>query len=381
MLSNRDLVELIDFRHLLHRHPELSGEERETAQRVANFIEPTRPDTLITGLGGHGVAAVYDSGVPGPALMFRSELDALPIFETSGIAHRSEVPGKGHLCGHDGHSTILLGLARLIDRQRPKRGRVVLLFQPAEETGAGAAAVIADPRFAGIKPDWSFALHNMPGIARGRVSLAEGPVNCASRGLRIVLAGKTSHASVPEAGISPAQAVSKLIAGLDELGPGGALEAGFKLTTITHVRVGEPAFGVAPGHGEVWVTLRAMTDRDMRELLADAETLSAKEAKAAGLGLELSHHDIFQSCENNPDATIHLRAALDAEGVRHDKGVLPMRGSEDFGLFGAHSKSAMFFLGAGETHPMVHNPDFDFPDELIATGVRVFDRVVRSFLG
>ncbi len=165
------------------------------------------------------------------------------------------------------------------------------------------------------------------------------------------------------------------------LAPAAHFKAGFKLTTITHVRVGEPAFGVAPGHGEVWVTLRAMTDRDMRELLADAETLSAKEAKAAGLGLELSHHDIFQSCENNPDATIHLRAALDAEGVRHDKGVLPMRGSEDFGLFGAHSKSAMFFLGAGETHPMVHNPDFDFPDELIATGVRVFDRVVRSFLG
>ena len=154
----------------------------------------------------------------------------------------------------------------------------MLLFQPAEENGAGAAAVIADPKFAGIKPDWSFALHNMPGIRLGHVALDEGPVNCASRGLRIVLTGKTSHASVPEAGVSPAVTLSRLIAGFNALGPGGALEKGFRLATITHARIGEPAFGIAPGEAELWLTLRAMTDEDMAALLGGAMALAETEA-------------------------------------------------------------------------------------------------------
>ena len=380
-LTNSDIIELIEFRHALHRKPELSGEEAETARAVAAFLAPTKPDQVITGLGGHGVDAVYDGAAPGPTVMFRSELDALPIYELGDVPYRSEFSGKGHLCGHDGHSTILTGLARLIARQRPAKGRVVLLFQPAEENGAGAAAVIADPKFDAIRPDWSFSLHNMPGVRLGHVSLDEGPVNCASRGLRIVLTGKTSHASVPEAGVSPAVAISRLIPGLNALGPGGALAPGFRLSTITHVRMGEPAFGIAPGEAELWVTLRAMTDADMQALLDGAEALAGSEAAAAGLRLDLSHHDIFAACDNNREATAELRRALDAEGIGHDRGVLPMRGSEDFGLFGSLSRSAMFFLGAGETHPMCHNPDFDFPDALIEPGVRVFHRVLRNLLG
>jgi amidohydrolase len=194
------------------------------------------------------------------------------------MPHKSEVPGKGHLCGHDGHSTILLGFARLIARQRPKRGRVVLLFQPAEENGAGAAAVLADPRFESIRPDWSFSLHNIPGLPLFHVSLAPGPVNCASRGLRIVLSGRTSHASTPEAGISPATALSQIIPGLMALGPGGPLTEDFKLATVVHAKLGEPAFGVAPGNAEIWVTLRAMTDDGMASLLAAAEDLARRKA-------------------------------------------------------------------------------------------------------
>lgn len=142
----------------------------------------------------------------------------------------------------------------------------------------------------------------------------------------------------------------------------------------------EPAFGIAPGEAELWVTLRAMTDEDMAGLLDGAMTLAATEADAAWLKLELSHYDIFAACANDPEATAQLRAALNAEGIGHDSGGLPMRGSEDFGLFGGVSKSAMFFLGAGEDHPMCHNPDFDFPDALIEPGVQVFDRVLRNLL-
>ena len=134
--------DLIALRHALHRQPELSGAEAGTAALITDALRGTAPDRLVTGLGGHGVAAVYDSGQPGPTVMFRAELDALPIPDASGVAHASQRPGLGHLCGHDGHMAILMGLAGT----RPARGRMVLLFQPAEETGAGARAVLADPR-------------------------------------------------------------------------------------------------------------------------------------------------------------------------------------------------------------------------------------------
>jgi amidohydrolase len=180
MLSNRDVEELVALRHHLHRHPEVSGQEEWTAAQVLAELQPLRPDQVLTGLGGHGLAAVWQAPKSGPTVMFRSELDALPIEERSTAPHRSTVPGKAHLCGHEGHTTILLGLARLIARQPHAEGRVVLMFQPAEEDGSGAAAVIADPRWPEIQPDWAFALHNMPGLPLGRAMIAPGPASAPS---------------------------------------------------------------------------------------------------------------------------------------------------------------------------------------------------------
>ena len=381
VLTNQDMVELVAFRRKLHRMPELSREEAQTAQEVRAVLTATNPDRLITGLGGHGIAAVYEGAQPGPTVMIRAELDGLPIEEISEIPYRSAVPGKAHLCGHDGHMTILTGLARLLGRRRPQSGRVVLLFQPAEEDGSGAAAVVADPRFRELTPDFAFALHNLPGLALGKVALAEGPVNCASRGMRIVLNGKTAHASMPETGISPVGVVAELMPALTALGRGGPLDDDFAMVTITHARIGEPAFGVAPARAEIWATLRTLTDETMEELCVGAEHLVLSAARQKGLSVEISHDDIFQHCENAPEAVAHLRRALDAEGVPHDRGDLPMRASEDFGRFGHRAPAAMFFLGAGERHPSLHNPDYDFPDDLIGIGTRVFMRTIRNLLG
>lgn len=380
-LTNHDMVDLIDFRHELHRHPEISGEEEETASRVAHFLGPMKPARILTGLGGHGVAAVFEGAEPGPTLLFRSEIDALPIEEKTHVAHASTVPGKGHLCGHDGHSTILLALGLGLSRAAPKRGRVVLLFQPAEENGAGAAAVIADSRFAEIRPDFAFSLHNLPGLALGHVALTDGPVNCASRGMKIKLSGKTAHASQPETGRSPMAAMASLMPALTALSRSAPPDRGFRLATVTHAALGERAFGIAPGDGDIWVTLRTLVDDSMAELCAEAEALARRAADAEGLDLDIAYDDIFLHCENAPEAVAHLARALDAEGVGHDKGSLPMRASEDFGRFRAVAPSAMFFLGSGENHPALHNPDYDFPDELVAIGARVFMRVVRDLLG
>lgn len=378
-LSNSDMVDLVDLRHRLHRRPEISGEERETAATIVAFIEPTQPDHIVTGLGGHGVAAIYEGAEPGPTVMIRAELDALPIEELSSSDHRSEIPGKGHLCGHDGHMTILAGLARGLRRNPPRRGRAILLFQPAEETGAGAAAVIADPKFAGIAPDYAFSLHNRPGVPVGHARISEGAANCASRGIRIVLTGETSHASTPEHGRSPAPAIATLIPALTALGPGGPLDEHFRLVTVTHVEIGEPAFGIAPGHGELWATLRTVNDAQMGALCAAAEMLVREEAEANRLTVEISYHDIFHHCENEPEAVAMLRRAMDQENVPHGP-TKPSRGSEDFGLFGRGAKSAMFLLGSGDTAHL-HNPDFDFPDDAIGTGARVFMRALRNLLG
>lgn len=380
-LTNSDIVELTEWRRLLHRFPEVSGEERETAARVAVALHALGADRVVTGLGGHGVAAVFEGRDAGATVMLRSELDALPIEEISDAGWRSSVPGKGHLCGHDGHSTILMGVARILSRQRPARGRVVLMFQPAEEDGSGAAAVIADPRFAGLAPDWAFSLHNMPGLPFGTAGLTEGPVNCASRGLKIRLTGKTSHASVPEAGVSPAPALARLIPALTALGPGGAVVPGYLLATVTHARLGAEAFGIAPGEAEVWVTLRTLLDEDMADLLFAAMELAETDAARDGLAVGFTHHDDFAASVNDVAATQVFRAALAAEGVPVTDEGLPMRGSEDFGRFGQGARSAMIFLGVGRDHPMLHNPDYDFPDALIPLGARIFTRVVRDLLG
>ena len=164
MLTNADIRELTSFRRELHRKPELSGEEAETAKTISGALTELAPDHLLSGLGGHGVAAVYDSGRDGPTVLFRAELDALPIKEASGAEWSSETSGKAHLCGHDGHMTMLLALARLLSRRRPQTGRCVLMFQPAEEDGSGARAVVADPKFRNIRPDWAFAIHNEPAL-------------------------------------------------------------------------------------------------------------------------------------------------------------------------------------------------------------------------
>lgn len=380
-LTNQDVVDLTAWRRQLHRHPEISNEEQATAREVVSFLAGTAPDRVLTGLGGHGVAAVYDSGRAGPTVMFRSELDALPIHELSGVAHASQVPGKSHMCGHDGHTAILAALGREFGRRRPAQGRVVLMFQPAEETGNGAAGVVADPRFLEIAPDFAFSLHNLPGVPFGEVRLKAGVVNCASRGMRIVLEGKTAHSSMPETGVSPMPAVSALMPALPELGRETFDHDDFCMVTVTHASMGEAVFGIAPGRAEVWATLRTRRDDRMAELCARAESLVAATASGWRLAHATDYHEIFVASVNAPEAVAHLQRALDEEGIRHTEDALPMRASEDFGLFGRGAKSAMFFLGAGERHPALHNPDYDFPDDLIPIGARVFMRVAGNLLG
>lgn len=387
IFTKTDLNELIAWRRELHRAPELSGEEVKTAQKVCDMAQRWGADRILTGLGGHGAAVIFEGAQLGPKVMIRAELDALPIAEISPAGHRSQMPGIAHLCGHDGHSAILAALTRALSRKRPNRGQVILLFQPAEETGAGAQAVLDDPQCVDIKPDMIFALHNMPGLPFGSASLIEGPVACASRGMRIALTGKTAHASMPETGQSPMVAVATIMQEIAALGQGRDTgktrpEAGFSMATITHARMGAAAFGIAPGAAEIFATLRSLSDADMGELVMQAEAICRKAAEADRLGLQIKYEDVFAASVNHPLATVALRAALLACEIPacnlNDPHGQPMRASEDFGRFNALAPSALFLLGAGETHASLHNPNYDFPDDLIAIGASIFIELIRQ---
>lgn len=186
--------ELKELRHEFHSQPELSNHEQLTALKVITQLKQLHPTKLISGIGGYGILAIFDSGSEGPKVLFRAELDALPIQETNTFNYTSCTPGCSHKCGHDGHLTTVLGVARLIAKNKPKRGMVMVLFQPAEETGSGAQAVIDDPAFQEINPDYVFAYHNVPGYPLGQIVLRHGSITASVRSIIIKLYGHTSHA-------------------------------------------------------------------------------------------------------------------------------------------------------------------------------------------
>ncbi|CUK15830.1 putative hydrolase YxeP [Shimia thalassica] len=378
VLSSEQLDYLVALRHELHQSPEVSGEEAHTAERIVAELTKLGADRLWRGLGGYGVAAEFAGRENGPTVLLRCELDGLPIREISDLPYKSTIPDKGHLCGHDGHMVSMLGVATRL-ATRPQKGRVILLFQPAEETGAGAQAVIDDPRWPEIRPDFAFAYHNVPGRPLGEVGLREGPGNCASRGMQILLEGKSSHAAAPEDGLSPGPAMAALMTRLPDLSFGTIGDEAFSLATLTHACLGEPTFGIAPADGELRVTLRSMTNERMDTLMQEA--LHRVEKYTQGLAVDILWHDVFRAVVNDVEATGIARNAVRALGQKCLEMPSPMRWSEDFGRFGDDgAKAALLYLGAGESHPQLHNPDYDFPDALIPVAVDLFCQILRGIL-
>jgi amidohydrolase len=371
---------LVALRRELHQYPELSHQESSTAGMVTEWLAQTGPDKLLTSLGGHGVAAVYDSGKEGPTVLFRCELDALPIQETTELPYTSVFDGVGHLCGHDGHMAIILGLATLIKDDRPSRGRAILLFQPAEETGTGAALVIKDPGFKEVKPDYAFAIHNLPGCEMHRVVLADPVFSAGSIGMEIELTGKTSHAAEPENGINPAMAVSEMIRRFEGISSQSKIFDEFALITIIQVILGEKAFGTSAGHAILRATLRALTEKDFHNLVDFARTEAEQIGKNEGLRVSISTTEEFPVTENHPECTSMIRELAEKNEWPLKWLDKPFRWSEDFGHFSKISKSALIGLGSGMDQPKLHHPDYDFPDEIIPTGAGLFYAVYSKLL-
>ena len=371
--------ETIELRHTLHKHPELSGYEVNTAQRIIEFFEALQPDSVLQGLGGTGVAFVYNAEKPGPTLLLRCDLDAVPVNELNEMEYKSTVPGVSHQCGHDGHMAIIAAVGQWLSCHQLKCGRVVLLYQPAEETGAGAQAVISDPKYSQILPDYVFALHNLPGFPMGQVVLREGVFCCASRGLSIQLNGKTAHAAQPETGVSPAQAMCRIIELLSHLPAELSDPNELAFATVVGSKLGEKAFGTAPGKAEVWVTLRSETDATMANIMEYVECQVKQLSLDLGLEHLMSYHDVFTATVNSAKAIRLInKSATNMDVVNVNE---PFRWSEDFGQFTALTEGALFGLGSGDRTPHLHNPDYDFPDELVAVGASIFQNIIKDNLG
>ena len=376
-----DVTELVTLRHELHAHAELAGEEVETSRILRHFIEPYEPTDLLTELGGTGLAAVFDGSEKGPSLMFRAELDAVPVAEEGDGDHRSRRAGVSHACGHDGHMAIVAGLAAGLHRHPLRRGRVVLLFQPAEETGAGAQGVLDDERFEEIAPDWIFALHNLPGEDFGEIQIRSGVFAAGSVGTILHLRGRTSHAAYPEQGRSPAPAIADLIRELPALADAVQSADGLAKITVIHARIGEPAFGTSPGEAEVMATLRSDRE-DVLDRLREGVLERARQiADAHGLELAHSWTERFPVTVNDREAVAFVEEVAKTGGVALRLRDRAYPWTEDFGWLTRRFRGALFGLGAGRHGPALHSPHFDFQDELIPIGIDLLNGLIERILG
>lgn len=368
------------LRQSIHQYPELSGHEEETSRKLLEFLgEHTRPTKIVRNIGGHGFLVTYNTRIPGPTIMIRAELDAIPVSETNRFAYRSTILEASHKCGHDGHMAILAALGLLLSKNKMEKGRVILLFQPAEENGTGAKLVLQDKRFERYQPDYIFALHNVPGYPLGQVVMRDRVFSSASAGMIIRLNGKTSHAAEPELGINPIYAVAELVESIKPYGmPVCSENNHIKLITPVHTRVGNKTFGTSPGYAELMLTIRATTDTDFELLKKEIEEKIRVVTRKYDLTSEIEFAEEFPNVINSEECNraIAESARINNLSVLEEKS--PFKWSEDFGHFTQKYKGAMFGLGAGIAQPPLHNSDYDFPNDLIKTGAELFHSIIKT---
>jgi amidohydrolase len=373
-------MDILQIRHYLHARPELSGKELETAQFIVEKLRKCKPSKLWTNLGGTGVLAQFDAPKPGPEVLLRCELDALPIVERNTFAHRSTKPEISHKCGHDGHMAILLGVAQLLAEQPIKRGRLYLLFQPAEETGAGARAIMEDVQFQDIQPDYVFALHNLPRFPLHHIICRKGAFTPAVKSLIIKLEGATAHAAEPQNGISPAIAIAEILMLAQAETRSDQSQDNFFLITPIYANMGEKAYGVAAGAGEVHFTLRAHTNEQLQVAEAHFREKIRHIATENQLQIHFEVTDEFPSNDNDANAFEIVKAAAQVAGLNFLQATESLSWGEDFGCFTAAFPGALFGLGAGTDHPVLHSEHYDFPDELLESGVAIFNQIITQLL-
>ncbi len=370
------MTDYTDIRHRLHEHPQTAGNEQFAHDTIIRHLQQLHPDKVYTNVGGYGVIAVWGKDPQKPTVAFRADTDALPI---------------GHRCGHDGHTTILLRLAELVDSGGcvvdSTRGQalptthpqpthnILLLWQPAEETGTGSRAILDS----GILQQYNicaiYGLHNIPGYPLGTVVLCPRTFAAASTGVVYHLDGRETHASTPELGVNPGLAVAEI---MQRFASFNNSKGEFRQSTLICVHVGQPAFGTSAGHGEVMFTLRAFTNDEMERLIHDANSAVDEIAARHKLTVSRTLVEPFRATENNGDCVEAIEKAAEDVPLRVRYQMEPNRWSEDFAEYLLEFPGAMFGIGSGEHQPELHHPDYDFPDALVEPAAQLFFRLATA---
>ena len=362
--------EATEWRRHLHANPELMYDVHETARFVADKLRDFGCDEVVEGIGRTGVVGVIrGSRGDGPAVGLRSDMDALPITEATGVPYASANAGKMHACGHDGHTAMLLGAAKYLAETRNFRGSVAVIFQPAEEGGAGGLAMVEDgmmDRF-GIKE--VYGLHNMPGVPLGEFAIRSGSIMAATDEFTITVKGRGSHAAQPHRSVDPIVCGSQLVAAFQTI-PSRALDPIQSLVvSVTKFQAGT-AYNVIPETALLAGTVRTL-DPGVRDLAERRiRDICAGVGAAAGAKIEVRYHRNYPVAVNHERETGHaIEVARSVAG--HDRvnpDTPPVMGGEDFAYMLEARPGAFIFMGVGDTAPL-HHPKYDFNDDAIPHGV------------
>jgi hippurate hydrolase len=372
--------ELTAIRRDLHAHPEIGFQETRTAGIVAERLAAWGIE-VHRGIGGTGVVGVLRGGGNGRRVGLRADMDALPIQETTGVPHASTVPGVMHACGHDGHTTMLLGAARYLAETRRFDGTAVFVFQPAEEGLGGARAMLADGLFERFPCDEIYGLHNGPDLPEGVVSVRPGPAMAGADFFDIRLVGRGSHGAYPHRGIDPLPAAFALGQALQTVVSRGVDPLAATVVSVTQVHAGA-AYNVIPGEAHLAGTMRTFNDGVRAFTRERLRALAQGVATAHGLEAEVDIRDIFTVLDNDPAgaaaAAETARELFGAEALDPDP--QPQMGSEDFADMLRAVPGAYAWIGTGGGAAL-HNAGYDFNDEILPLGAALLARLVERRAG
>ncbi len=366
------------WRRHLHMHPELQFDCHETAAFVVERLKEFGITEIHTGIAQSGVVAIVEGKSDGPTIGLRADMDALPMQETTGLEHASTVEGKMHACGHDGHTTMLLGAARYLAETRNFSGRVALIFQPAEEGGGGAGVMVEEGIMDKFDISQVYGIHNVPGVTEGNFTATPGPVMAAVDTFEIRIKGQGGHGAYPQETRDPIPAAVGMVDAIQTIVSRNHYTMQQLVVSVTQIHVGS-ADNVIADDGFVGGTVRTfepevqdMVERRLGEIVAG-------QAAAYGVEAELVYERGYPATINTADKTeFAANVARDLVGAENvDDTVNPEMGAEDFSYMLQARPGAYLFLGIGEAAGL-HNPNYDFNDEVAPVGASFFAKLVET---
>jgi hippurate hydrolase len=359
------------WRHDLHAHPELSQHEVRTAGVVQAKLAEFGVDEILTGIGGHGVVGVIRAGSSDRAIGLRADMDALPLQEETGLPHASRTPGVMHACGHDGHTTMLLGAAKYLAETRNFDGTVYLIFQPAEEFERGADRMVKDGLFQRCPMDKVYGLHNWPEMKAGTFLWRTGPVMAAVAFFDIVVTGKGSHGASPHQGVDPVMVSAQIINGLQTIVSRSIEPVAGGVVSVGSIKGGE-AYNILPERVAMKGTARWFKPEVGARIESGVRRIAEGIAASFGASAEVRFDQHAPATVNDAAATeLAVRAALSVAGADAVREMAaPTMGGEDFAYMLNVKQGAYLMLGGGTGNgdALLHHPKYDFNDEILPVG-------------